>query len=175
MLSIATWVVSIETSRPSLCLSIWFKQLCFLLTASFICRQAWFDPIWSTLLCCGTVIIDMPAVTRGMAFVLRRKKRAIRMMAIVVLLFAACWAPFHLVSLLLDYGNIKYFELFSLLCYCTGNDPSFSVLHKVSTTNNFHICESFRFFILPACPFCEDIFFSAFSAGTIIAEKYREY
>ncbi|XP_065100241.1 pyroglutamylated RF-amide peptide receptor [Paramisgurnus dabryanus] len=36
----------------------------------------------------------------------RRKKRAIRMMATVVLLFAACWAPFHLVSLLLDYGQL---------------------------------------------------------------------
>ncbi|XP_073791218.1 pyroglutamylated RF-amide peptide receptor isoform X3 [Danio rerio] len=37
----------------------------------------------------------------------RRKKRAIRMMATVVLLFAACWAPFHLVSLLLDYGQLN--------------------------------------------------------------------
>ncbi|XP_056587650.1 pyroglutamylated RF-amide peptide receptor [Triplophysa dalaica] len=36
----------------------------------------------------------------------RRKKRAIRMMATVVLLFASCWAPFHLVSLLLDYGQL---------------------------------------------------------------------
>ncbi|TRY60828.1 hypothetical protein DNTS_003162 [Danionella cerebrum] len=36
----------------------------------------------------------------------RRKKRAVRMMATVVLLFAACWAPFHLVSLLLDYGQL---------------------------------------------------------------------
>ncbi|KAM6984930.1 pyroglutamylated RF-amide peptide receptor [Aplochiton taeniatus] len=37
----------------------------------------------------------------------RRKRRAVRMMAIVVLLFAACWAPFHLVSLLLDYGQLQ--------------------------------------------------------------------
>ncbi|KAG1943308.1 pyroglutamylated RFamide peptide receptor-like [Pimephales promelas] len=37
----------------------------------------------------------------------RRKKRAIRMMATVVLLFASCWAPFHLVSLLLDYGQLE--------------------------------------------------------------------
>uniref|UniRef100_A0A8C2GYC3 Pyroglutamylated RFamide peptide receptor 4 n=1 Tax=Cyprinus carpio TaxID=7962 RepID=A0A8C2GYC3_CYPCA len=35
----------------------------------------------------------------------RRKKRAVRMMATVVMLFVACWAPFHLVSLLLDYGT----------------------------------------------------------------------
>lgn len=35
----------------------------------------------------------------------RRKRRAVKMMATVVLLFGACWAPFHLVSLLLDYGN----------------------------------------------------------------------
>ncbi|XP_066502816.1 pyroglutamylated RF-amide peptide receptor [Hoplias malabaricus] len=36
----------------------------------------------------------------------RRKKRAVRMMATVVLLFGACWTPFHLVSLLLDYGKL---------------------------------------------------------------------
>ncbi|XP_030623840.1 pyroglutamylated RF-amide peptide receptor [Chanos chanos] len=36
----------------------------------------------------------------------RRKRHAVRMMATVVLLFAACWAPFHLVSLLLDYGQL---------------------------------------------------------------------
>ncbi|KAI4890978.1 hypothetical protein NFI96_023543 [Prochilodus magdalenae] len=36
----------------------------------------------------------------------RRKRRAVRMMATVVLLFGACWAPFHLVSLLLDYGKL---------------------------------------------------------------------
>ncbi|XP_007240700.4 pyroglutamylated RF-amide peptide receptor [Astyanax mexicanus] len=36
----------------------------------------------------------------------RRKRRAVRMMATVVLLFAACWSPFHLVSLLLDYGKL---------------------------------------------------------------------
>uniref|UniRef100_A0A673J5C1 Pyroglutamylated RFamide peptide receptor 4 n=1 Tax=Sinocyclocheilus rhinocerous TaxID=307959 RepID=A0A673J5C1_9TELE len=40
----------------------------------------------------------------------RRKKRAVRMMATVVLLFVACWAPFHLVSLLLDYEYLFVFE-----------------------------------------------------------------
>ncbi|KTG06469.1 hypothetical protein cypCar_00026692 [Cyprinus carpio] len=47
----------------------------------------------------------------------RRKKRAVRMMATVVLLFAACWAPFHLVSLLLDYGTTKHLVHFPL-AYC---------------------------------------------------------
>ncbi|XP_062339958.1 pyroglutamylated RF-amide peptide receptor [Osmerus eperlanus] len=37
----------------------------------------------------------------------RRKKRAVRMMATVVLLFAVCWAPFHAVSLLLEYGLLE--------------------------------------------------------------------
>ncbi|XP_026090423.1 pyroglutamylated RFamide peptide receptor-like isoform X1 [Carassius auratus] len=36
----------------------------------------------------------------------RSKKRAVRMMATVVMLFVTCWAPFHLVSLLLDYGQL---------------------------------------------------------------------
>ncbi|XP_062867818.1 pyroglutamylated RF-amide peptide receptor [Trichomycterus rosablanca] len=37
----------------------------------------------------------------------RRKRRAVRMMATVVLLFGTCWAPFHLVSLLLDYEKLN--------------------------------------------------------------------
>ncbi|KAG7320909.1 hypothetical protein KOW79_015324 [Hemibagrus wyckioides] len=37
----------------------------------------------------------------------RRKRRAVKMMATVVLLFGACWAPFHLVSLLLDYEKLN--------------------------------------------------------------------
>ncbi|XP_036384588.1 QRFP-like peptide receptor [Megalops cyprinoides] len=36
----------------------------------------------------------------------RRKRRAVRMMVTVVLLFGVCWAPFHLVSLLSDYGML---------------------------------------------------------------------
>ncbi|TSK72047.1 Pyroglutamylated RFamide peptide receptor [Bagarius yarrelli] len=37
----------------------------------------------------------------------RRKRRAVKMMATVVLLFGACWAPFHLVSLLMDYEKLN--------------------------------------------------------------------
>ncbi|XP_060792600.1 pyroglutamylated RF-amide peptide receptor [Neoarius graeffei] len=37
----------------------------------------------------------------------RRKRRAVKMMVTVVLLFGACWAPFHLVSLLLDYEKLN--------------------------------------------------------------------
>ncbi|XP_046723128.1 pyroglutamylated RF-amide peptide receptor isoform X1 [Silurus meridionalis] len=37
----------------------------------------------------------------------RRKRKAVKMMATVVLLFGVCWAPFHLVSLLLDYENLN--------------------------------------------------------------------
>nr|XP_015197319.1 PREDICTED: pyroglutamylated RFamide peptide receptor-like [Lepisosteus oculatus] len=37
----------------------------------------------------------------------RKKRRAVKMMATVVLLFAVCWAPFHLVSVLYDYGKLS--------------------------------------------------------------------
>ncbi|XP_061115453.1 pyroglutamylated RF-amide peptide receptor [Conger conger] len=37
----------------------------------------------------------------------RKKRHAVKMMAIVVLLFAICWAPFQLVSLLSDYGKLN--------------------------------------------------------------------
>ncbi|XP_051956207.1 pyroglutamylated RF-amide peptide receptor-like [Xyrauchen texanus] len=63
----------------------------------------------------------------------RRKKHAVRMMATVVLLFAACWAPFHLVSLLVDYGNTKHLVQFSLLYYC----QSFLYSQLESTKQHF--------------------------------------
>nr|XP_032805481.1 pyroglutamylated RF-amide peptide receptor-like [Petromyzon marinus] len=37
----------------------------------------------------------------------RSKKRAVKMMVIVVILFAVCWAPFHVVNMLVDYGNLE--------------------------------------------------------------------
>ncbi|KAG7480754.1 hypothetical protein MATL_G00059680 [Megalops atlanticus] len=37
----------------------------------------------------------------------RKKRHAVKMMATVVLLFAVCWAPFQLVSLLSDYGKLN--------------------------------------------------------------------
>ncbi|KAK1154244.1 pyroglutamylated RF-amide peptide receptor [Acipenser oxyrinchus oxyrinchus] len=36
----------------------------------------------------------------------RKKRRAVKMMVVVVLLFAFCWTPFHLVSILTDYGKL---------------------------------------------------------------------
>uniref|UniRef100_A0A672NI44 Pyroglutamylated RFamide peptide receptor-like n=1 Tax=Sinocyclocheilus grahami TaxID=75366 RepID=A0A672NI44_SINGR len=54
-----------------------------------------------------------------------RKKRAVRMMATVVLLFVACWAPFHLVSLLLDYGTTKLLVILSTPMSCAQHAVSF--------------------------------------------------
>lgn len=85
--------------------------------------------------------IDMP-VTIEMPFILRRKKRAVRMMATVVMLFVACWAPFHLVSLLLDYGT-KPLVLFPLAYSCQS--PSFfffpSQVMKKTTTFYTFVCQ----------------------------------
>lgn len=74
-------------------------------------------------------VIDMPVAIQ-MPSILRRKKRAVRMMATVVLLFAACWAPFHLVSLLLDYGTTKLLVLFRLAYCCQSPCFFFSSPHK---------------------------------------------
>lgn len=89
-----------------------------------------------------------------MALVLRRKKHAIRMMATVVLFFAACWAPFHLVSLLLDYGNIKHFVL-SLPYYYTKTSLFFCSLQGLDHKQ-----------------LCENTFYSNFSGSAIITESY---
>ena len=36
----------------------------------------------------------------------RKKKRAVKMMVIVVLLFTVCWAPFHTVHMLYEYSKV---------------------------------------------------------------------
>ncbi|XP_060106950.1 pyroglutamylated RF-amide peptide receptor-like [Heteronotia binoei] len=42
-----------------------------------------------------------------MAKITRKKKRAVTMLVIVVLFFSACWAPFHVVHMLLEYNNLE--------------------------------------------------------------------
>ncbi|GAB1290890.1 Pyroglutamylated RFamide peptide receptor-like [Apodemus speciosus] len=37
----------------------------------------------------------------------RRKKRAVIMMVTVVVLFAVCWAPFHIVHMMIEYSNFE--------------------------------------------------------------------
>ncbi|KAM4672107.1 LOW QUALITY PROTEIN: pyroglutamylated RF-amide peptide receptor [Amazona ochrocephala] len=42
-----------------------------------------------------------------MSKISRRKKRAIVMMVMVVLLFAVCWAPFHVIHVMIEYSNFE--------------------------------------------------------------------
>ncbi|XP_053311543.1 LOW QUALITY PROTEIN: pyroglutamylated RF-amide peptide receptor [Spea bombifrons] len=42
-----------------------------------------------------------------MSKISRKKKRAIIMMVTVVVLFAVCWAPFHVVHMLIEYSNFE--------------------------------------------------------------------
>ena len=41
----------------------------------------------------------------------RKKKRAVVMMVTVVALFAACWAPFHVVHMMVEYSKYIVFFL----------------------------------------------------------------
>lgn len=40
----------------------------------------------------------------------RKKKRAVVMMVTVVALFAACWAPFHVVHMMVEYSECLAFS-----------------------------------------------------------------
>uniref|UniRef100_A0A8C5ZJF5 Pyroglutamylated RF-amide peptide receptor n=1 Tax=Marmota marmota marmota TaxID=9994 RepID=A0A8C5ZJF5_MARMA len=44
---------------------------------------------------------------KEMSKIARRKKRAVVMMVTVVALFAVCWAPFHVVHMMNEYGNFE--------------------------------------------------------------------
>ncbi|XP_006991698.3 LOW QUALITY PROTEIN: pyroglutamylated RF-amide peptide receptor [Peromyscus maniculatus bairdii] len=44
---------------------------------------------------------------REMFKIARKKKRAVIMMVTVVALFAACWAPFHIVHMMIEYSNFE--------------------------------------------------------------------
>ncbi|CAL8282953.1 unnamed protein product [Merluccius merluccius] len=50
---------------------------------------------------------------REISKISRKKKRAVKMMVIVVLLFTVCWAPFHTVHMLFEYNDLekKYKEV----------------------------------------------------------------
>ena len=41
----------------------------------------------------------------------RKKKRAVVMMVTVVALFAVCWAPFHVVHMMVEYSKYIAFSL----------------------------------------------------------------
>ncbi|KAL0964756.1 hypothetical protein UPYG_G00328480 [Umbra pygmaea] len=40
----------------------------------------------------------------------RKKKRAVKMMITIVLLFTICWAPFHTVHMLFEYNNLEKYD-----------------------------------------------------------------
>ncbi|XP_019389573.1 PREDICTED: pyroglutamylated RFamide peptide receptor isoform X1 [Crocodylus porosus] len=42
-----------------------------------------------------------------MSKILRKKKRAVIMMVVVVVLFAVCWAPFHVIHMMMEYSNFE--------------------------------------------------------------------
>uniref|UniRef100_A0A8C8SN40 Pyroglutamylated RF-amide peptide receptor n=1 Tax=Pelusios castaneus TaxID=367368 RepID=A0A8C8SN40_9SAUR len=42
-----------------------------------------------------------------MSKISRKKKRAIIMMVVVVVLFAVCWAPFHVIHMMIEYSNFE--------------------------------------------------------------------
>ncbi|KAG6933892.1 pyroglutamylated RFamide peptide receptor [Chelydra serpentina] len=42
-----------------------------------------------------------------MSKISRKKKRAIVMMVMVVVLFAVCWAPFHVIHMMIEYSNFE--------------------------------------------------------------------
>ncbi|XP_032754391.1 pyroglutamylated RF-amide peptide receptor [Rattus rattus] len=44
---------------------------------------------------------------KEMSKIARKKKRAVVMMVTVVALFAACWAPFHVVHMMVEYSNFE--------------------------------------------------------------------
>ncbi|KAJ3607791.1 hypothetical protein NHX12_024842 [Muraenolepis orangiensis] len=62
----------------------------------------------------------------------RKKKRAVKMMVIVVLLFTVCWAPFHTVHMLYEYNDLeKKYEGVTL-------NTLFAVVQAVGFFNSFN-------------------------------------
>ncbi|MBN3294563.1 QRFPR protein, partial [Polypterus senegalus] len=56
----------------------------------------------------------------------RKRKRAVKMMVVVVLLFVICWLPFHLVSVLSDFGHLHMNEEQEFLLYAAVQVIGFS-------------------------------------------------
>ncbi|XP_043938906.1 pyroglutamylated RF-amide peptide receptor-like [Protopterus annectens] len=56
----------------------------------------------------------------------RKKKRAVKMMVAVVLLFVLCWGPFHIVTILADYGGLQLPEENESIIFATVQLLGFS-------------------------------------------------
>ncbi|KAJ8285942.1 hypothetical protein GJAV_G00032720 [Gymnothorax javanicus] len=72
----------------------------------------------------------------------RKKRHAVKMMATVVFLFAVCWAPFQLVSLLSDYGKLNLssdheFMVFSTVQILGFSNSVCNPLVYAALNNNF--------------------------------------
>ncbi|XP_064210003.1 pyroglutamylated RF-amide peptide receptor isoform X1 [Anguilla rostrata] len=72
----------------------------------------------------------------------RKRRHAVKMMATVVLLFAICWAPFQLVSLLSDYGMLNLnsdheFMVFSTVQILGFSNSVCNPLVYAALNNNF--------------------------------------
>ncbi|XP_077161605.1 pyroglutamylated RF-amide peptide receptor-like [Paroedura picta] len=67
-----------------------------------------------------------------MAKITRKKKRAVVMLVIVVLFFSACWAPFHVVCMLLEYNTLEenYSEITIKII--------FAIVQAVGFSNSFN-------------------------------------
>ncbi|NXW44616.1 QRFPR protein, partial [Nyctiprogne leucopyga] len=63
-----------------------------------------FPKIWKNL---GDASVLQTIHGSEMSKISRKKKRAIVMMVTVVFLFAVCWAPFHVIHMMIEYSNFE--------------------------------------------------------------------
>uniref|UniRef100_A0ACB8EZB5 Uncharacterized protein n=2 Tax=Sphaerodactylus townsendi TaxID=933632 RepID=A0ACB8EZB5_9SAUR len=66
-----------------------------------------------------------------MAKITRKKKRAVATLVIVVLFFSACWAPFHVVHMLLEYNNLEDYNDITIKMI-------FAIVQAVGFSNSFN-------------------------------------
>ncbi|XP_017338286.1 pyroglutamylated RF-amide peptide receptor [Ictalurus punctatus] len=103
------------------CQELWSSELQRKSYTTFIMVALFVLPLAAMLFLYTRISIELWIRKRvGDAFVLhtinhtqinkicRKKKRAVKMMITVVLLFTICWAPFHTVHMLFEYNNLEH-------------------------------------------------------------------
>ncbi|KAF4084694.1 hypothetical protein AMELA_G00108980 [Ameiurus melas] len=103
------------------CQELWSSELQRKSYTTFIMVALFVLPLAAMLFLYTRISIELWIRKRvGDAFVLhtinhtqinkicRKKKRAVKMMITIVLLFTICWAPFHTVHMLFEYNNLEH-------------------------------------------------------------------
>ncbi|KAL9984549.1 hypothetical protein ACROYT_G006857 [Oculina patagonica] len=94
-----------DSNGNDLCVEIWpdisSRKIYTLLVAIFL----YFIPLGAISVLYWLIIRKLWSLTESQKVSQQRQKRIVRMLVVVVVLFAVCWLPYHIIFLYMDFGQ----------------------------------------------------------------------